>query len=294
MAGEWIAYDLALPAKPEVQELIDETGQPVEVVVYRLLQLWGWASMHCSDGTARMTLPRLVRTCGGDEAFWLAVASVGWLEIDETAATVAVPGWDRRFSQAAKSRAQHQDRAKAQNDREPERRRRAAVACAQAQAVPAPTRSRGEESGIPPPPREASPSEAGSNGWEALRAAWGSGPGAAWKPAAPPEPLADRLAEPGWLAEALEAIPRLRACRYFDTPVTLVQFCGHGFVQRVLGGQYDAPKTPKKPAGGPDAPAPPRIDPAFEAAKAATLAREAARRAAEHARLDAQAAGAAP
>jgi hypothetical protein len=42
------------------------------------------------------------------------------------------------------------------------------------------------------------------------------------------------------------------------------------------------------------APAPPRIDPAFEAAKAATLAREAARRAAEHARLDAQAAGAAP
>jgi hypothetical protein len=125
MAGEWIAYDLALPAKPEVQELMDETGQPVEVVVYRLLQLWGWASMHCSDGTARMTLPRLVRTCGGDEAFWLAVASVGWLEIDETAATVAVPGWDRRFSQAAKSRAQHQDRAKAQNDREPERRRRA-------------------------------------------------------------------------------------------------------------------------------------------------------------------------
>jgi hypothetical protein len=72
MAGEWIAYDLSLPAKPEVQELMDETGLPVEVVVYRLLQLWGWASMHCTDGTARMTLPRLVRTCGGDEAFWLA------------------------------------------------------------------------------------------------------------------------------------------------------------------------------------------------------------------------------
>ena len=39
MAGEWIAYDLGLPDKPEVQELIDETGQPVEVIVFRLLRL---------------------------------------------------------------------------------------------------------------------------------------------------------------------------------------------------------------------------------------------------------------
>lgn len=29
MAGEWIAYDLGLPDKPEVQELIDVTGRPV-------------------------------------------------------------------------------------------------------------------------------------------------------------------------------------------------------------------------------------------------------------------------
>lgn len=28
MAGEWIAYDLALPSKPEVQELLDLTGDP--------------------------------------------------------------------------------------------------------------------------------------------------------------------------------------------------------------------------------------------------------------------------
>ena len=47
-----------------LQELIDTTGLPVQDVVFNLLQLWGWASMHCADGTARMTLPRLVRTCG--------------------------------------------------------------------------------------------------------------------------------------------------------------------------------------------------------------------------------------
>jgi hypothetical protein len=65
MAGEWIAYDLALPSKPEVQELIDLTDDPIEVVVYRLLQLWGWASLHCEEGKAKMTPTRLCRVVGG-------------------------------------------------------------------------------------------------------------------------------------------------------------------------------------------------------------------------------------
>ncbi|NBZ97023.1 MAG: hypothetical protein EBR40_11480 [Proteobacteria bacterium] len=212
MAGEWIAVDLALDEKPEVQELIDLTGQPVEAVCYRLWKLWGWASMHCADGTARMTIPRLARTCGGDDAFWRAVAAVGWLEIDETAATVAVPGWDRRFSQAAKARLQHQDRAKAQEERDPDRRKRPGTACAQAQAPPAPPRSRGEErtGEVPPPPREASQTDEAA--WATLLAAWNTGAGAdarrrPWKPAQPPPEAVQRLAEPGWIDEALEAIP---------------------------------------------------------------------------------------
>jgi hypothetical protein len=169
------------------------------------------------------------------------VAAVGWLEIDETAATVAVPGWDRRFSQAAKSRIQHRDRAAAQNDREPGRKRGVAAGCAQAQAAAAPERSRGEEIRIPPPPPPA-------DAWAELRAAWQRGTGRPWKPAEPPDGLADRLAEPGWLTEALEAIPRLSACRYFKTPPTLIQFVGAGFVRRVMGGQYDDPKPARGPA----------------------------------------------
>lgn len=62
----------------------------------------------------------------------------------------------------------------------------------------------------------------------------------------------DRLAEPGWLDQAVEAIGRLPSCKYFTTPVTLVQFCGPGFVARVLGGQYDAPKTLKGAPATPD------------------------------------------
>lgn len=246
MAGEWIAYDISLPSKPEVQELLDTTDLPIEVVVFRLLQLWGWASIHCADGTAKMTVRRLVRTCGGDESFWLAVAAVGWLEIDEAGGTVAVPGWDRRFSQAAKSRAQQTDRSRAYEERNPGRKRQYAPSDAPASDGPTPDRRRGEERRIPPPPREASPSEA----WETLRAAWNAGAGPAtrralWKSATPPEHAPAVISAAGWISAALEAIPRLASCRYFDSPVTLHQFTSDGFVTKVLGGQYDAPKAPK-------------------------------------------------
>jgi hypothetical protein len=240
MAGEWIAYDLGLPDKPEVQELIDETGLPVEAVVFALLRLWGWAAMNCADGRARMTVPRLVRTCGQDESFWRAVAAVGWLEIDETDATVAIPGWDRRFSQAAKSRLQNADRATAYEDR----RRRAGGSRAQARDVPAPTRGRGEEirGEDPPPPRES---------FAAFVQRWNAGPGRPWTPASPPDGWTERAAEPGWLEDALAAIERLPRCRFFRSPVTLPQFLGAKFVRLCLGGQYDEPKAPK---GGADAP----------------------------------------
>jgi hypothetical protein len=266
MAGEWIAYDLALPDKPEVQELIDLTGEPVEAVVFNLLRLWGWASMHCADGTARMTLPRLVRTCGADEAFWRAVAAVGWLEIDGDAATVAVPGWDRRFSQAAKSRMQHRERAAAQNDKDSGRRQPKKTACAQAQAVPAPERSRGEENrgdNPPPPPLAAaldSPAEAAAT----LRAAWAmaakAGQVQPYRAKAMPDGFAERVGDPAWLDEALRAVEHLPKCRYFDSPVTLIQLCGKGFVNRVLAGQYDGKKAVKASGrpGRPEDPLPPQ------------------------------------
>ena len=103
MAGEWIPIDITLGSKPEVQELVDLTGQPVEVVVYRLLQLWGWASLNSADGTARATPARLARVCGGDEPFWLSVEAVGWISFDDQSVTISK--WGDRFSSAAKARA---------------------------------------------------------------------------------------------------------------------------------------------------------------------------------------------
>ena len=108
MAGEWIPIDCNLGTKPEVLELMDATGEPVEVVVWRLIQLWSWAAMNTADGQIVATPRRLIAVAGGDEAFWLAVERVGWIAFDGSNMTIC--GWDRRFSRAAKARATHAQR----------------------------------------------------------------------------------------------------------------------------------------------------------------------------------------
>ena len=103
MAGEWIPVDCNLGMKPEVLELVDETGLPVEVVGWRLIQLWSWAALNTADGTIRATPARLAMVAGGDADFWLAVERVGWVSFLN--GTVVIEGWDKRFSRAAKARA---------------------------------------------------------------------------------------------------------------------------------------------------------------------------------------------
>jgi hypothetical protein len=105
MAGEWIPLDCNLGTKPEVLELVDETGLPVEVVCWRLIQLWSWAVLNTADGTIRATPRRVAVVAGGDEAFWLAVERAGWVSF--LSGTLTIAGWDKRFSNAAKARALH-------------------------------------------------------------------------------------------------------------------------------------------------------------------------------------------
>jgi hypothetical protein len=109
MAGEWIPLDCNLGTKPEVLELVDDTGLPVEAVCWRLIQLWSWAALNSSDGTIRATPRRVAAVAGGDEAFWLAVERVGWVTFLN--GTIVIEGWEKRFSRAAKARAQNALRA---------------------------------------------------------------------------------------------------------------------------------------------------------------------------------------
>jgi hypothetical protein len=251
MAGEWIPYDVCLPQKPEVLELVDTTGLPVDQVVGRLMMLWGWASLNSFDGTARISIRLLGRICGGDEAFWREVEKVGWLVIDAENGTVAIPGWERRFSKSAKSRALAAVRHDADKIAAPARPR-AGRAAPPAGARGAPERrDRGDRNSSSSPGSSALSQEGGPSGWETLKHAWAAGTGRPWKLSAPPDKVADRLAEDGWFEKALAAIDALPRCRYFRDPVTLPQLLAPGFVDKVLGGQFDNPRE-QRPTGRPD------------------------------------------
>jgi hypothetical protein len=245
MAGEWIQIDCSIGSKPEVEELIDLTGDDRWLIVGRMVGFWTWAGLNADGGTARMTMPRLGRMFGGSTEFWQAVESVGWISFGQDGQTVEIPGWERRFSKSAKTRANHADRASAARSAAQER----TDPCAEAHAPVRESaleeiRTRREE--VPPPPPRESCAQ--------LRKLWNAGPGAKWTLHKLPDGSEDRLADPGWLEQVPQAIERLRAAKYFDSPVTLIQFVKPGFVERLLGGQYDEPKPAKRAAG------PPRTD----------------------------------
>lgn len=98
----------------------------------------------------------------------------------------------------------------------------------------------------PPPPPSPPPAE--PVGWEDLRAAWNAAwnEKRQWRSSQPPPEAIAALRAPGWLADALQAIPAIKAgaCSGFDTPPTLRQFCriddqGVSFVSRILGGEFN-------------------------------------------------------
>lgn len=261
MAGEWIPYDVCLPQKPEVLELVDRTGLATDQVVGRMMMLWGWAALNSSDGSARMSVRLLSRLCGGDENFWREVEAVGWLQIDAANGTVAIPGWDRRFSKAAKSRALATVRHQADKAGGAERPRSGRAAPPRGARRALERRDRGDRIASSSPgdaaPGDQSSGPAGPPGWETLRKAWAEGTGRPWRLPEPPDKAEDRLAEEGWFAKALEAIRLLPKCRYFREPVTLPQLVAPGFVDKVLGGQFDNPREQRGHGGRPDDRGPP-------------------------------------
>lgn len=106
-----------------------------------------------------------------------------------------------------------------------------------------------------PPPPPAPPGAFGEE-WDRLRTAWNAawGDKRQWRSTEPPEEAIARLSEPGWLEEALTAIPEIKAgmCSGFKTPPTLRQFCGRdgrgSFVSRMLGGEFvDQGQRAKRP-----------------------------------------------
>jgi hypothetical protein len=264
MAGEWIPYDVCLPQKPEVLDLVDRTGLEADQVVGRMMMLWGWAALNSRDGSARLSLRLLSKVCGGDEAFWFAVQDVGWLTIDAEGGTVGIPGWDARFSKAAKSRALATVRHQVDKVGAPRARGGGAPPPPGGRAAPPTGAPRARERGdriSSSSPRVAALGEEDQDGppagWDTLRAAWAEavrkGHGKPWSLPTAPDKLADRLDEPGWFEKFLAAVEALPRCKYFRDPVTLPQLVAPGFVDKILGGQFDNEREPRG-GGGPRRP----------------------------------------
>ena len=250
MAGEWCPVDCNLATKPEVLELVDETGDPADAVIGRLVQLWLWSAMNSEDGTARMTVRRLGKLFGGSDTFWAGVQRVGWLQVDEASGTVAIPGWERRFSSAAKARVQ----AAVRHAKDKVRRSSAQGGGAEASD---PGRSSAPELGELGDKKFSSPREA----WQEILQAWAAaGSGLKpWKLDRPPKGADDLLADSAWCCEALAAIARLPSCRFFKTPPTMIQLFADGFVDKVLGGTFDTAKASASGRDFGDGPAPPKV-----------------------------------
>jgi hypothetical protein len=237
MAGNWIKMRHDLQDAPEVRRIARAAGLDRDQVVGKLYRFWTWADRHGKNGEVDADIEDVDEQVGL-VGFGAALVSVGWL--DSQAGGIVIPHWDRHFSDSAKVRALGQNRA--------EKHRNATSVTRSPNGVTQgalPDKRRGEKK-FPPSPREATPTET-AEAAATIRAAWvelvKAGRGKPYGSSAMPKGWTDRIAEPGWLDEALEAIQRLPACRFFEHPVTLHQLCLDGFVGKVLAGQYDDPKA---------------------------------------------------
>jgi hypothetical protein len=242
--GNWIKMRHDLYDDPDTRRVARITGLDRDQVCGKLYRLWSWADRHGHNGLVRAEIEDLDDEIG-HVGFGAALVSVGWLVTQEDG--IVIPHWERHFSDSAKVRALAGQRVEKHRSRQ----RNATSVTHPPDGVtqgaqPDKNKNRGDNP--PPPPRDASQDQA------ALRAAWAAAAKAGkvqpYRAKTVPPALAERLAEPGWLDEALQAIEHLPRCRYFDTPATLFQLVGAGFVQRVLAGQYDDPK-PAKAGRGP-------------------------------------------
>lgn len=85
--------------------------------------------------------------------------------------------------------------------------------------------------------------------WRRFYGAWeASGlPGLKKRPIGPPEAFVVRCHTPGWIAEAVDGIPRIRGKPYFATPPSIWQVLKDpDFFTKLANGAYDAAPAAKK------------------------------------------------
>ena len=248
MAGDWLKMRHDLADDPAVIRLASLCGLEEDAVIGKLFRLWSWADRHTHNGYAEGVGTGWVDRLARCEGFGATLVRVGWLV--EAGEGLSFPRFDRHCSDTAKTRALD---SKRKSDERSVREMSGCEPDTNRTETGLEKRKRREE--LPPLPREGFDKTA----WQTLRKAWNAGKGKPWKPVNPHPKAVERLADPDWLADALLAIERLARCRFFQTAVSLGQFCGPDFVTQCNGGDYDDRTEPKR--GGRDfgdSPPPPK------------------------------------
>ena len=266
MAGEWISIDCCIATKPEILELIGETGEPADVIVGRLTLFWAWASLNSGDGSVKGNPGILKAVAGGEEPFWRAVQRCGWITFGD--GVIEIHGWEDRFSKAAKARLltrrrlqKHRENAgnPAENADETVDRftcnadetqdrftmKRSTVSGCNAPAL-LDRGDRGEE--IEKKRGEETPAGGPSSSvfdlWEDFRPKWAATAKTAGKGGKqPPKGFAGAVG--AGYCNVLKALAEIPKCEYFESPVTMAQFFSPGFIDRILDGHFTG-KTRKR------------------------------------------------
>jgi len=106
---DWIKIEINLPNKPEVCQVAAASGLDVDTVTGKLVRLWGWASMNCTDrGITSVTVEPLLNRITGVENFVQFLVDCGWIRRKNEA--LIFVNFDRHNSKTAKVRAQNAKR----------------------------------------------------------------------------------------------------------------------------------------------------------------------------------------
>lgn len=105
MAGEWLKFECSLPEKPETLAITVAMGwDDPDLTVGKLMRLFRWFDQQTVSGNAPNVTAALLDRIIGVTGFIGAVASVGWIVVDESGISLA--NFERHNGTTAKSRAQ--------------------------------------------------------------------------------------------------------------------------------------------------------------------------------------------
>lgn len=103
MAGEWVKMRTNLLDDPRVVAMATALEQPETFIVGCLFALWSMADNHSETGALPRLTARAIDRRVGLSGFSLAASSVGWLELNDTGATI--PRFHEHNGASAKARA---------------------------------------------------------------------------------------------------------------------------------------------------------------------------------------------